>query len=262
MLRYIRLYGHLLRFSFSRAMEFRIDFLFRFVMDIAFYAANLLFFEVLYGHTDLVGGWTRAQARVFLGGYFCVDAIHMTVFANNTWGFPLRVNRGDLDYDLVRPVSSLFFASLREFAASSFFNLLAAAGLLVWALAGYPGPVTAGRLATFLALIVNGGLLFGILNMIWLVPVFWLHTARGIQEVFHSLTITVHRPDAIYRGWVRRTFVSVLPFCLMASFPARALFDGPSAALLLHVAGVTAGALMFLVWFWRRGLRAYASASS
>ena len=62
----------------------------------------------------------------------------MTVFANNMWWLPIAVNRGDLDYYLVRPVSSLFFLSLREFAANSFLNLLLATGILVWALARYP----------------------------------------------------------------------------------------------------------------------------
>ena len=33
MIRYLRLYGYFLRFSFSRAMEFRFDFFFRIFMD-------------------------------------------------------------------------------------------------------------------------------------------------------------------------------------------------------------------------------------
>ena len=43
------------------------------------------------------------------------DAIHMTVFSNNMWWFPIFINRGDLDYYLIRPVSSLFFLSLRDY---------------------------------------------------------------------------------------------------------------------------------------------------
>ena len=61
---------------------------------------------------------------VFVGSVFVADALIMTVFSNNLWWLPIYVNRGDVDYYLVRPVSSLFMLSLRDFAANSFLNLL------------------------------------------------------------------------------------------------------------------------------------------
>ena len=112
--RYLRLYLSFVRFSFSRAMEFRVDFFFRVVMDVVFYAMQLAFFTVLYRHTELVGGWDLDQILIFVSGFFLVDALHMTIFASNMWWLPMMVNKGDLDYYLVRPVSSLFFLSLRD----------------------------------------------------------------------------------------------------------------------------------------------------
>lgn len=261
MSRYLRLYLHFLRFSFSRALMFRLDFFFRVAMDACFYAVHLAFFGILYRHTALLGGWTLDQALVFLAGYFCMDALHMTLFANNMWWFPFLVNKGDLDYYLVRPVSSLFFVSLREFAANSFLNLVMAAGILAWALGRLP-EVDPLRLLLFLGLLANGCLLYWIVQMLFLIPVFWLHSDRGLGEVFFSCMNCVSRPDMIYTGWARRVLVSVLPFALMASFPARALFEGPTPALLLHVTGVTAAGFLLVVCFWKLGLRAYASASS
>ena len=125
MRRYLRLYACFLRFSFSRAMEFRLDFYFRIVMDGVWYAVNLAFFLAIYRHTALLGGWTEDQVIVFAAGVFVADGVHMTVFSNNMWWFPVLVNRGDLDYHLVRPVSSLFFVSLRDFAANSFVSMRA-----------------------------------------------------------------------------------------------------------------------------------------
>ena len=128
MRRYLRLYFHFLRYSFSRAFEFRVDFSFRIVMDCVFYAVNLTFFTLLYNQRDQIGGWTIDQAYIFVAAFFFVDALHMTLFSNNMWWLPILVNKGDLDYYLVRPVSSLFFLSLREFAATSFINLIIATG--------------------------------------------------------------------------------------------------------------------------------------
>ena len=262
MLRYLRLYAHFLRFSFSKAMQFRLDFSFRFVMDLAFYAVQIAFFEVLYRHTALLAGWTKEQSLAFLAGYFCLDALHMSVFSSNMWYFPFLVNQGNLDGYLVRPVSSLFFVSFREFAANSFLNLLVAAGILAWALSRLPGGPGAANTLLFLALLVNGCLLYWIVQMCFLIPVFWTQSGQGFFEMFYTFLNCVMRPDGLFTGWARRILLSVLPFSLMASFPARVLFEGWSSARVGHIAVVTLSAFLFLRWFWERGLRVYASASS
>lgn len=262
MIRYLRLYGHFLRFSFSRAMEFRFDFFFRVGMDTLWYAHHLAFFWILYRHATVLGGWTLDQMIVFAGGVFLMDAVQMTMTANNTWMFPIIVNKGDLDYYLVRPVSSLFFLSLRDFAANSFINLLMAIGLLSWALARYPGPLGTGAIAMYVGLLLIGTLLHFSLHMIFIIPVFWLHTSGGLRELFWSLDRYTQRPHGIFTGWVRKMLVSILPFALIVSYPTMALFDGLSWRLFLHIAGVTAVTFGIMVWMWSRGLKAYASASS
>jgi len=262
MSRYLRLYLSFVRFSFSRAMEFRLDFFFRVVMDVCYYATQIAFFAVIYGQTQELGGWDRSQAFVFISGFFLVDALHMTIFANNMWMLPILVNQGDLDYYLVRPVSSLFFLSLREFAANSFLNLVLAAGVFAWALSGLSSVVGVGDCALYLALILNGALLYFLLHICFLIPVFWLHSARGLGEVFFSLARYAERPERIFTGYMRRALVSILPFSLVASRPAQDLFEGFRWSTVAHIGAVTALGFVFLLWFWGRALRSYSSASS
>src|SRR5690606_38761263 len=125
---------------FSKAMEFRLDFTFRILMDIIYYVVNILFFKVIYLHTPVLAGWTEEQMMIFVASYLLVDAINMTFFSTNMWWLPYHINRGDLDYYLIRPVSPLFFLSLREFSANSFLNLLMALGIFTWTLATYSLP--------------------------------------------------------------------------------------------------------------------------
>jgi len=262
MRRYFRLYLYFLRFSFSRAMEFRVDFFFRIGMDLFWNATYLTFFAVIFLHTGLLGGWNKDQVYVFAGALFVTDALHMTIFSNNMWWFPIYVNRGDLDYYLVRPVSSLFMLSLRDFAANSFINLLVAFGILTWALARYPGGLGAGAVALFLALILLGAFINFVVGMAFNIPVFWLHNADGVRNIFWSLGSTSGRPHRIFKGLVLKVLTTVLPFALIASFPVDSLFGGEPAWTLLHMVVVAAAAFGAMVLFWRRGLRAYASASS
>jgi ABC-2 type transport system permease protein len=260
--RYLRLYAHFLRFSFSRAMQFRLDFFFRVGMDTFWYAMHLVMFHVLYLHTETVGTWDRDQMMVFLGGVFVADAVQMTLFSNNLWAFTLAVNKGDLDYHLVRPVSTLFFVSLREFAANSFLNLILASAILAWAVARYPHPLEPWALAVYVPLLLVGIFLHFCLQLLFLLPVFWVHSGTGLRDVFWTIDAYTSRPVGIFRGWVRRALVSALPLALVVSYPTRVLLEGPSLSLVLHVVGVATAAFLVLLWVWSRGLRAYASASS
>jgi ABC-2 type transport system permease protein len=262
MLRYLRLYGAFLRFAFGRAVQFRLDFFFRVLMDVLWYAQYLFFFDVLYAHTQTIGGWTREQGFVFTGALFVVDALQMTVFANNLWAIPTLINGGDLDYHLVRPVSSLFMASLRDFAVNSFLNLLMAIGVLIYALVSYSQPLPPERLAVFGVLLLAGLLVHYVLHILSVIPVFWTQSPSGFRELFWTIDPAMARPVDVYRGWVRRVLTTVLPLGIIVSFPCRALFEGPSVPLVAHMLGVTAIGLAIVVVLWRRGLRAYASASS
>src|SRR5689334_21015661 len=85
MMRYLRLFAAFVRFSFSKSLEFRLDFFFRIGMDIIWNIVNISFFWLLYQHTPVLGGWTFDQMLIFMGGVFVVDAMHMTLFSNNIW---------------------------------------------------------------------------------------------------------------------------------------------------------------------------------
>jgi ABC-2 type transport system permease protein len=262
MLRYLRLFVYFLRFSFSKALQFRLDFFFRIVMDVVFYAVNILFYKVIYKHTDLIGGWNDEQMMIFVGAFLMVDALSMTLFSNNLMSISFFVNRGDLDYYLIRPVSSLFFLSFRDFAVNSSVNLVMAFGILIYTFTRYSGPLTLSGILLFIILLLNGTYLRYLVRMMTIIPVFWLHSNRGLEMVFFHLARFLERPDTIFTGWVRLLLTTAVPFALMVSFPARFLFDGFQPKLLLHIGVITVLLTAVILVFWKKGLRAYSSASS
>jgi len=260
--RYLRLYLCFLRFSFSRALEFRLDFFFRVVMDLAYYGVNIALYSVLFSQTAIIGGWDIHQARVFMAGFMVVDAITMTVFSNNLWWLPIFINRGDLDYYLVRPVSSLFFLTLRDFAANSFLNLLCAGGILIWALMSYPGDLPYARLPFLLFGLGIGASLHAMIFLLTVLPAFWLESGHGMHGLFYNFARLMERPDRVYTGWVRRLLVTVIPFALIASFPTRMFWEGNVWWLSGHMLLVASLLFLGILWIWDKGLKRYGSASS
>jgi ABC-2 type transport system permease protein len=155
----------------------------------------------------------------------------------------------------------LFFLSFRDFAANSFVNLLAAGGILVWSVARL-GPIDPLK-ATLLAVMIGVGFLLRYLvRIVTIVPVFWWHSGRGLELVFWHMTRFIERPDRIFTGAVRTLLTTILPFALMASYPARVYLEAFQWSTVLHVCAVTGAFFLIAILFWRAGLRAYSSASS
>lgn len=262
MKRYFRLYLKFLEFSFGRAMEFRIDFYFRILMDVIYYVITFSFFKVLFLHSPQIGGWSEAQVRIFIGAYIVVDAFNMTVFANNIWGLPQLVNKGDLDYHLTRPVHSFFMLNFRDIAVNSFFNLLIASSFLVWAIYSYPSEIGAGRILLFLMMLFAGSLLFHFTRLLFMLPVFWTHSGRGLEGVFWNIEKFMERPYGIYKGVAKIIFLTILPFAVMASLPTDILFTANPWPLVAYGTTVVMAFIFLTLKLWDIALRNYSSASS
>ncbi len=243
-------------------MEFRLDFTFRIMMDVIYYIINIALFEILFLHTPLIGGWTNEQMMIFVGSFLLVDAINMTIFSTNMWWLPYYINRGDLDYYLIRPVSPLFFLSLREFSANSFINLLIATGFFFYSLFSYSQSWDLEKLFGLIILLMNGSLIYYCIQMLMILPVFWTQNARGFIDLFHTLGLAMERPDRIFKGWIRILFTVFLPFGLVASFPARFFIEGFDSSRFIHLFSVSSGLWIVMLFFWKKGLKNYSSASS
>ncbi len=262
MIRYFRLYLYFLRFSFSKALEFRLDFTFKIVMDIFYYAVNILFFKIIYTHTGILGGWSEEHMMVFVASFLLVDALAMTIFSSNMWWLPILINRGDLDYYLIRPVSPLFFLSLREFSANSFINLLMAVSFFCYSLFQTQSLLAPLDVILLIILLLNGTLIYYCLQLLMIIPVFWTQSPRGFVDLFYALASSMERPDKIYKGWLRFLFTMLLPFSLIASFPAKIFIEKNIAGSLLHILSVSLFLWVLVGFFWKKGLKNYSSASS
>ena len=260
--RYLRLYGFFLQFSFSRALEFRLDFTFRIFMDGIFYFIQLSFFQLLYLHTPQIGGLTREQGIIFIASLILADSIEMTFLANNMWYFPILIRRGDLDYYLTRPVSARFFLSLRDIAANSFVNFLMAIVIVIWAFKQYSPPIATINVIIYLFFLLCGVYLIYLLRLLFLLPIFWMHSARGTEEIFFSLNGLQTRPHGIFQGKIRYLVLFILPFAITVSFPIQLLFFGINWPLIAHFSLVLIVFSLFVQWLWDRALRSYSSASS
>lgn len=259
---YIKVYLALVRFSLSKSMEFRFDFFFRFIMDCFFYAISFLFFEIIFLSTNTLAGWQKHEVYLFVSGGLLIDGLYMSLIARNIWDFPPSVNQGLLDAHIIKPISTFFLVITKHFELASLLNAFVALGLMIYSISLFPTLPSFLEIAGFIFLLFTGLVLMTCLKLLTALPVFWTHSEFGFNMLFMSLEKIAEKPDAIFRGFSRFIFTTVLPFLVVTSFPARCFFGKLTLIEFFYALGIT-GFFIFVIYLtWKNGLRIYGSASS
>ena len=68
----------------------------------------------------------------FITFMLTMDHIHMTIISENFWELSVKIRTGTLDFDILRPLSSIFSVFLRYVRTSSMFNTPFVWGALIY----------------------------------------------------------------------------------------------------------------------------------
>ncbi len=262
MIRYLRLWAAFFRNCITREMEYRGHFFMQFMIDMVWYGVQVALFEVIYMSTGSVAGMGRGEMITFLGSMFVIDALNMVFFSHNFWMFPGLIARGELDFYIIKPVSTFFMSFTRFPNVASWLNLAVGASVLVYGLAEAGLSPGIGAFALFALLAVCGNIIMLSMQSLVASVAIFLVQAEGIQMVFHTFYQFGTRPDAIYGQLFRRLLVYIFPLALIASVPSRALLGTITPEL--AVWNVVASVLIFFAAtrFFTWALKYYSGASA
>lgn len=261
----LRVLAGYVRIGFIRKSQFRWEFVNQVLMDLCFYAAFILTFEILYGLGDdgalTLGGWTHEQMRVYLGMVFVADALIMT-FLGQQWHFGQDLKNGNLDPFRVRPGPTAFLYFFQRFSPEGLTNLLLATCWLVYALAGVIPSEVAPLHAAWSVPFALGIIAFSqaFLAIAYCLPEFWLmHSDIGhLTGIF--ISNFGERPLDVYPKPIARFLMFVVPAAGIAWYPASVVLGrlDPLFALLYPL--VLVAFAIVVTRIFRRGMRRYESA--
>lgn len=260
--RYWRLYRIFWETCLAREAEFRASFWANAITNagwLFFFVASI---KVIYLNTPRIAGWNEAEAMVLTGTFGVIQGIFGVVAHRNLSRLPEMVRLGTLDFVVTKPVNSLFMVSTR------YINLEGVGSTAGGVLVVLHGLSLAGRspalphLAAYLFLAGCGLVIYYGVYALLMTLSFWLIRIENLAVLSDTLFDMARYPADIYRGWVWRLFVYVIPLALVASFPTQALFGRLAPEWLLLAPGLAALFFVAALAFWRTGIRAYSSASS
>src|ERR1700722_319191 len=153
--RYFRLMGSLARYTLTRELAFRGNFLVKVSVEVLWLGILVAFFRVVFARTSAIAGWNEAQYFFFVGCFFAMNGVIEMLFLDNCNEFAELVRTGDLDGLLLKPIDEQFLITCRRIDWGTAPNILMGGAVMVMALYQMGWQFEILRVATFVISLIS-----------------------------------------------------------------------------------------------------------
>jgi ABC-2 type transport system permease protein len=257
-------YGRLLSCFWSAAigaeLEYRVNFFFSTLSSVVNFAGSLFGLSLFYHGQQRWAGWQWQEALLVLGFFTLLDGVAMAVFAPNISRIVGHIEKGTLDFVLLKPISAQFWLSTYTFSPWGIPNMVLGLGLVCYAAFSLGVPLDRFALG-FVPVCFSMVILYSLWFILGTTSI-WFTKIYNITEVLRGLLEAGRFPLGAYPAGYRFFFTFVVPVAFLTTVPAQTLLGKPVMSWIVG-SGVLAIVLLWTSnWFWRFALRFYTSASS
>lgn len=256
-----RLFGAIFVMSFKRDLAFRMNLVFQLLLAVTATGAALFAIEVVYTQTETLGGWRAGETIVLIGTFTIVSGLLQTFVEPNVTWFNQRIESGQIDDVLLKPVSSLFLASLGQHASSGLLQIAVGVAVAFGGMRDLGTGFVMGNVLAWLVLLAIGFVLAWATRVAISMLALWV-PGLALDVVYGGIWQFGRYPVTIYRQPARFVLTWVLPLAFITTLPARALTRGVSLPVLSGSLLLGALAVVLVHLAWAAGLRRYTSATS
>jgi ABC-2 type transport system permease protein len=256
-----RLFVTIFSMSLRRAFAYRANLVSEFLVTLTAIGASLAVLDIIFSNTGTLGGWSQAEAIALLGTFQMATGILWTFIEPNVAWFRNQVTDGLLDDTLLKPVPSIFLASLGTCAPLWLAHVVTGLAVLVFGTLQFEHAPDITSLLAWLVLFGSGMVIVWASRVFLASLAFWAPSFQ--PEVLYKAMWEFGRyPVSVYRHPIRFALTWVLPVAAIATIPTRALAEGGSLATIGATLLVALISVVTLLKVWHAGLRRYTSATS
>lgn len=263
-MRYFKLIVIFIQAAFQNESAYRMNFFMNFLSAGLSLAGGIGGIYILYVNNEVLNGWTMPDTLAVLGVYMLVQAVKNIVIGpsmNKLGGLDGEIENGTFDYTLLKPISTQYYVSVREWSIWSVMHIAVAAGVIIFALNGMDQEIGVLAIVLFmLALLVSLGILYSIMLILSSLA-FW-YRGTYVLWIMEDFLQAGRYPLGIYPRSIRLFLLWVLPVGFIVAVPAEVLVQNVQPFMLM--AGFILMIVLFVcaTIFFNRSLRKYSSASS
>lgn len=262
MWRCLKIYQYFFKNSFAAETQYRANFFLLTLMSLGWGLVYIFLYVFIFAYIDKVGDWTYERSLILGATFLLVHALNGFLFGQNLKKIAQIIYSGDLDLILVKPISSQFYISLRQFYLRPFVRFILAWVVLGIVLTQTNIKVTLLSFLSYLFLLIISTIIVYSLWFMTCCSVFWIGNIENIYELFNPILRTTALPFDILPGVLKEIVFFVIPLVFITTIPAKVLFGLTSWPTVFYGIFI-AGLLLFLSHkLWNFALSRYSSASS
>ncbi len=246
--------------SIAAEMEYRLNFVFSALNSLGSLVGGIFSLFLFYRTGYKPGGWSWEEALVVMGLFTFLYGVVTTFLKPNLGQIIRHVQTGTLDFILLKPLSSQFWLSTRNFSPWGWPDIVTGVGVVLYA--GWRLHVPLGR---FVAVVAPMLLAIAILYSLWFIlssTAIWFVKISNLTNVLDNFLEAGKYPVRAYPPAFRIFFTFIVPVAFLTTIPAEAMLGRGAATGLLLAFAMAAGLFVFSILFWKFALRFYTSASS
>ena len=257
-------YWQVLKLFWSTAiaaeLEYRLNFAIAAFTSVANLVGSIFSLFLFYRTGYTFSGWSWQEAIIVLGFFTLLQGFSATFLAPNLNKIVEQIEKGTLDFVLLKPISSQFWLSTRVISPWGLPDLFFGIILIV-----YGGNQLGLSFTDYLIALIPLCFGFIVLYSLWFIlgaTSIWFVKIYNVTEVLRGFLEAGRYPISAYPAVYRFFFTFIIPVAFLTTVPAQAML-GKTEIVWLVGAGVLALILFLIaIAFWRFALRFYTSASS
>jgi len=257
--RNLRIYATLQLAQIRAAVEYRGDFWIGIVGAMLQQAAGLVFISALFSQIPEVKGWTVWNIAILYGLAMIPKGL-TELFCDGPWMLRSKVNSGEFDRVLVRPISPALQSATAIVSIHGLGQVILGA-IVLWLGMSRSDIVVAWWMIPFLLMtILSGCIMIGAINYLINMIGFWEPSAQSALPTMVALFIDFSKfPLDIYNLVIKGLVTIVIPYAFISYFPALVLLDRDTAWRWLGLATPLAAAAVVALtaWLWGKALNRY-----
>src|SRR6266536_3560212 len=202
-----------------------------------------VFIWAVFRQVPRVQGWRMWDVVVMYALVFVTEGF-VSLFFEGMWQLGFKVNRGDFDYYLVRPVSPVIQLLTCDVGMNGLGNVVVGGALIAQALVRGGAHLTLGQGGLALLLLLCAIAIRTSISLAANALGFWTQSPNNSAPLMvHNLSDFGMYPLTVYSLWLRPLIIAAIPYAFVSFFPAAYVFDRgvwAKAALLAPVVALYA----------------------
>lgn len=254
----IRVINAIFKRSVKEFLIYRSTSIITFILALSFFIIELITGYVYFDDNRLIKGWSENEYFILIAFINSATYIYNIFFILGHEELSENILSGNLDYYLIRPISSYWSAAGKSIDIPSIFNFFFSFGTLLFFL--YTIKITLLQFFIICCLLILTAFMIFILNQICLSMLFWFNGLSVLGGVVEDFVSFASRPRNIFPVMIQNIFIYVVPILLMTNIPIEYLKYGINGYLYYYLLSII---VLFLVSKiqWRYGIKQYASAN-